>query len=463
MKKLTWILVFVSMFLASNVFANKFTNKEKHNKRINKFKQYKENKGKHLGWYKNKQYCGDKIINLNEQCEGTTVLSCQNNGYVGFKECNQCVFNDCKLIEYCGDHIIQVNASEQCDDGNLINGDGCSATCRNEQKEFKDLVWLTTQVTNNNVDDVNPQININEELVWTSQISNISSDVFYSDKNLNINKITDNSGVTTRFPNFDFNPQINDNSMIVWSTNGNYSGVTSYFNSQKTIVASNRVGTYPIQLNNNNQIVWVGETIGTDGFKNTEIFYYDGLSVKQISENNCNDSMPVLNENGQIAWVASSIVTNGICESNLWEIFYFDGDVSQLTLNNNFETYVDINDNGQLVWYKVDKSGSRLIFSDSSSALLIAENISYQQPKINNNQIFIHSKEQAQINNRDIYVYVQNVNGNYEVFVSDGSTEIQLTNNRFDDLFPQINENNVIIWQGFDGQDFEIFKAKINN
>ncbi|MDO8510903.1 MAG: DUF4215 domain-containing protein [Nanoarchaeota archaeon] len=48
-----------------------------------------------------------------------------NDGY--HVQAGQCVAN------VCGDW--QVNqASEQCDDGNVVNGDGCSATCQNEQQ-----------------------------------------------------------------------------------------------------------------------------------------------------------------------------------------------------------------------------------------------------------------------------------------------------------------------------------------
>jgi cysteine-rich repeat protein len=32
----------------------------------------------------------------------------------------------------CGDDIVQKAAGESCDDGNRINHDGCSATCKLE-------------------------------------------------------------------------------------------------------------------------------------------------------------------------------------------------------------------------------------------------------------------------------------------------------------------------------------------
>ena len=34
------------------------------------------------------------------------------------------------MVVYCGDSIVN-QTSEQCDDGNSINTDGCSNTCQN--------------------------------------------------------------------------------------------------------------------------------------------------------------------------------------------------------------------------------------------------------------------------------------------------------------------------------------------
>lgn len=36
------------------------------------------------------------------------------------------------MLEYCGDGIIQVGMGESCEDGNTVNGDGCSAICQLE-------------------------------------------------------------------------------------------------------------------------------------------------------------------------------------------------------------------------------------------------------------------------------------------------------------------------------------------
>jgi len=61
--------------------------------------------------------CGDGIVQEPEECDDGNII----NG----DGCNVL----CQL-EFCGDGIVQ--APEQCDDGNIINGDGCNVLCQLE-------------------------------------------------------------------------------------------------------------------------------------------------------------------------------------------------------------------------------------------------------------------------------------------------------------------------------------------
>ena len=47
----------------------------------------------------------------------------------------------------------------------------------------------------------------------------------------------------------------------------------------------------------------------------------------------------------------------------------------------------------------------------------------------------------------------------YEIYLYDGTTATQLTDNSYDDYFPQINANGYVVWEGWDGLDEEIFLA----
>lgn len=59
--------------------------------------------------------CGDEIIDPGEECDPPSEGTCDEL---------------CQSIPYCGDGVI--DDSEDCDDGNNDNGDGCSATCEDE-------------------------------------------------------------------------------------------------------------------------------------------------------------------------------------------------------------------------------------------------------------------------------------------------------------------------------------------
>ncbi len=94
--------------------------------------------------------CGDGAIDAPEQCDDGNLsngdgcsVSCTRercgNGTVDSGE--QCddsgtlSGDGCSkvcLIEFCGDTLIAVGTGEQCDDGNGLSGDGCSSVCKDE-------------------------------------------------------------------------------------------------------------------------------------------------------------------------------------------------------------------------------------------------------------------------------------------------------------------------------------------
>ena len=66
--------------------------------------------------------CGDGIKTKNEACDD----GANNTG--GYGKCTA----TCTLGPRCGDGVTQADQGETCDDGNLVNGDGCSSTCKTE-------------------------------------------------------------------------------------------------------------------------------------------------------------------------------------------------------------------------------------------------------------------------------------------------------------------------------------------
>jgi cysteine-rich repeat protein len=59
--------------------------------------------------------CGNSIVEGGEQCDDGNL----NNG----DGCSSI----CKIEAICGDAVVE--PPEQCDDGNTSGGDGCSASC----------------------------------------------------------------------------------------------------------------------------------------------------------------------------------------------------------------------------------------------------------------------------------------------------------------------------------------------
>jgi cysteine-rich repeat protein len=69
-------------------------------------------------------YCGDGIVQVGEACD---LGKESNNG--AYRACT----SYCQLAARCGDGIVQVCGYEECDDGNQLSNDGCSAFCNFER------------------------------------------------------------------------------------------------------------------------------------------------------------------------------------------------------------------------------------------------------------------------------------------------------------------------------------------
>lgn len=62
--------------------------------------------------------CGDGVLDEGEQCD--------DGNNVDGDGCSA----ECTVESYCGDGVL--DEGEECDDGNFVDGDGCSATCQME-------------------------------------------------------------------------------------------------------------------------------------------------------------------------------------------------------------------------------------------------------------------------------------------------------------------------------------------
>lgn len=79
--------------------------------------------------------CGDGLINGNEECDGQNLggLDCTAFGFAdpAGLVCDGCNLDEDGCHPTCGNFVLE--PTEGCDDGNTINGDGCTSDCFSEE------------------------------------------------------------------------------------------------------------------------------------------------------------------------------------------------------------------------------------------------------------------------------------------------------------------------------------------
>jgi len=150
-----------------------------------------------------------------------------------------------------------------------------------------------TQITNNPVDDLYPQINNNGYVVWS-----------HGERGSTVISLYDGIQTIRMSSNYpsDVNPRINDNGYVVWKAwtffDGDFLGFGQIilYDGAETIQISNESSSNQgPQINNKNQVVWEGwgDISG--------VFLYDGTNTTKIANNSGGES-PQINDNGYVVW-----------------------------------------------------------------------------------------------------------------------------------------------------------------
>jgi cysteine-rich repeat protein len=69
--------------------------------------------------------CGDGVVQAGEECDLGSSEQGESRNTGTYDTCSP----DCMLVPRCSDRITDYAAGEECDDGNRLNNDGCSAVC----------------------------------------------------------------------------------------------------------------------------------------------------------------------------------------------------------------------------------------------------------------------------------------------------------------------------------------------
>ncbi|TWT39903.1 hypothetical protein RAS1_44190 [Phycisphaerae bacterium RAS1] len=147
-------------------------------------------------------------------------------------------------------------------------------------------------------------------------------------------------------------PDINDDGTIVWSRAdgpGGWMQIAMLVDGQTTILTSGSLHHFAPRVNAAGHAVWyrwVGTgCAGTDA----DVMFFDGVTVKNISEQGYSNEAAKLNDYDEIVWVRYYD-----CEPP-WQsdiMHYVGGATTQITYNRVEPQRCDINNAGQIAWYE---------------------------------------------------------------------------------------------------------------
>lgn len=217
--------------------------------------------------------------------------------------------------------------------------------------------YEVVQVTQNAYLEFVPRINNRGQFVFTAWMdvsSRLTEEIyFYDGKNL-IRLTNDNVQ--------DVVPDINDDGTIVWSRGigpvDPFSGeptleIVRWREGQLTRLTDNAVQDVGPRINNLGQVAWHRDhPVFACGGPLKDIFMYDGSRVIQITHDALIDIVenqtPVINDLGQIAWTRYDFCAGGSWEGRI--MMYDNGLINELTNGQHQPQSVAINNLGQVAW-----------------------------------------------------------------------------------------------------------------
>ena len=310
--------------------------------------------------------------------------------------------NDTEIFFYNGSEISQLTNNEVFDQTALISG--------------SNLVWVRTETD-----------------PFSSGLISESEIIFYD--GTNSSSIANVEGVTI--------PAISGNN-VAWGEGSFFGGRIFFYDGTSTSEISDSGVFIPINSSSisGDNLVW---TSGLDqGYD--AVFFYDGVTTTQINDNDLANVnlLPSVSGNN-IAWTSAEEATTG---NETGEIFFYDGtDTIQLTDDDEQKAVIGVAGNN-VIW----SSGDGLI----SANLFIYNGTETIQLTSDETEIF----DGASISGNNV-VWAESDGNDLEIFLYDGNTTTQITDNDLDDSLPDIDGDN-IVWQANDGSDIEIFLATLN-
>ncbi len=316
------------------------------------------------------------------------------------------------------------------------------------------LTYSITQISDNDFPDFRPSAS-NGKAVWSSYVPDRNEwRVYHYNGSSALNLGDDARGeqiegdvvVYQRKGNYDYEIYRHENGQT-WNLTANSvddtapqisNGIVAWVQEDEIMVHD---GTSATQLTNDGlekglmqfsegKGIW---TSSSEGYQ--QVFFFDGTRTRQLTWD---------------AWDHSSFQMSG--DDVLWRgngIHYFDGStITQLSAGSQNDREPQIGDN-HFVWSRgIGESGEIILYDRNSGteSVITTDATTYNfNPRIDG----------------DFVVYEGFDGNDKEIFLFDGTTTHQITDNDVDDIRPSIS-GSTIAWQGSDGNDWEIFMASLN-
>jgi hypothetical protein len=209
-------------------------------------------------------------------------------------------------------------------------------------------------------------------------------------------------------------------------------------------------GSVFYDINNKGEIAF----IGSDLQGKAQIFLFDGLEIHQITENlpySCYYSHLDLNEKGQISWTMFSKENT---TSDKYMVMFYDGKnvvKAQDNLYWNYEIVSRLNNSGTIVWHGIPGYGIQPeIFRNNGSTVNVSNSTVNPDlwPMINNKGTIVWYGD-----NRN-----QNEWANRIRYIKTGETEFSTVSESLGSAYPQIDENDNIIFSRLTNEAYNLCK-----
>ena len=266
---------------------------------------------------------------------------------------------DTEIFYYDGSVTINLSNRSELDDYEPDLNDNGFVVWRglNENNRYDIMLYngsTIEKITNNDsVSDYKPKINNGNQITWVQGGHKIA---FFDGIKTSIISIgeTGNTG-----------PQINDSGSVVWwgpAGNSGYHDIF-YYDGNETVNISNSdlLSETEPKINNSDYIVFTGQS---SYGSNDDIFLFNGITIEKLSDNERQDTNPVIGDDGLVAW-------HGADATGDWDIYLSDGEKT-INLSNNTlnDTDPDINANNKVIWSGWDGSDREIFVA---SPFLVAD------------------------------------------------------------------------------------------